>query len=361
MPDCRPTTSTRRARSRWRPASRKREVVAALGGRPPVRRPRRRRAARPAPGARAPLPGGACVATGAAAIARPLFSLFSERGAVAPVDRRAAGASRARCTPALIAPSLFLATFNLAPRAATLKPDDRPAEPMRLVFLATPGPGGGGGGGGLLQKAPPPKAMREGRTRHQQSAARAARAETDRAGAALRPNRSREPLLKAEPLPVVVAPIVTAPADTRNRIGVLEADAGRDREPRPGQRRRRRNRDGHRPRTTATAAASARARRRHRRRTVSSRQRHRAAAPAPRGEGRLHRGRAAARHLRRRRARNRRAARRIGRRHQDSAGTRRRAERSRRPGGAPVALLAGAASGRAVDVIVEVAVEFKLR
>jgi len=53
---------------------------------------------------------------------------------------------------------------SLTPNAATLRIDDRP-EPMRLVFLVTPGPGGGGGGGGLLQPAPPPKAMREG---HQQ-------------------------------------------------------------------------------------------------------------------------------------------------------------------------------------------------
>src|SRR3954447_19848041 len=61
----------------------------------------------------------------------------------------------------LIALGLFLATFDLTPRAASLRPDDR-AEPMRLVFLATPGPGGGGGGGGLLQKAPPPAARRGG-------------------------------------------------------------------------------------------------------------------------------------------------------------------------------------------------------
>src|SRR5256885_365147 len=47
----------------------------------------------------------------------------------------------------------------------SLTPVQRPAEPLRLVFLATPGPGGGGGGGGLLQKAPPPKAMREGHRR----------------------------------------------------------------------------------------------------------------------------------------------------------------------------------------------------
>ena len=69
----------------------------------------------------------------------------------------------------LIALAVFLATFDLSPRAASLRPDERPADPMRLVFVATPGPGGGGGGGGLLQKAPPPKAMREGPQPNQQS------------------------------------------------------------------------------------------------------------------------------------------------------------------------------------------------
>src|SRR5439155_5237456 len=64
-----------------------------------------------------------------------------------------------------IALAIFLATFGLNPRAASLRPDDRRADPMRLVFVATPGPGGGGGGGGLLQKAPPPKALREGTRR----------------------------------------------------------------------------------------------------------------------------------------------------------------------------------------------------
>ena len=70
--------------------------------------------------------------------------------------------STLHCTMLVVA--VFIATLGLTPDAATLRIDDRP-EPMRLVFLVTPGPGGGGGGGGLLQPAPPPRAMREG---HQQ-------------------------------------------------------------------------------------------------------------------------------------------------------------------------------------------------
>jgi TonB family protein len=122
---------------------------------------------------------------------------------------------------ALIAVLLF-ATFNLAPRAAALR-SDSPVEPMRLVFLATPGPGGGGGGGGLLQKAPAPKAQRQG-TRAMSSPL-PKRVEPKPVEPAPRPPEPKpEPPLKSEQLPAVVAPIITAPADNRNRVGVL-ADA----------------------------------------------------------------------------------------------------------------------------------------
>jgi periplasmic protein TonB len=120
----------------------------------------------------------------------------------------------------LLAFGVFLATFNLAPRAASLRIDDRPADPMRLVFLATPGPGGGGGGGGLRQEAPPPKALREGR--HALSSPVPIRREPNPIKPVPAPPEPQPAPLKAEPLPAVVAPIVTAPADTRNRVGVLE-------------------------------------------------------------------------------------------------------------------------------------------
>jgi TonB family protein len=121
----------------------------------------------------------------------------------------------------LLAFAVFVATFNLAPKAATMPVEDRKNDPMRLVFVATPGPGGGGGGGGLLQKAPPPKAMREGR--HTMSSPIPARREPPPIVETPKPPEPKpEPPLKAEQLPVVVAPIVTAPADNKSRIGVLE-------------------------------------------------------------------------------------------------------------------------------------------
>ena len=148
----------------------------------------------------------------------PLFSLFSE----ASRSRRSAGVPLALSSTlhaALIGFAVVLATFNLSPRAASLA-DDRPADPMRLIFIATPGPGGGGGGGGLRQKAPAPKALREGR-RALSSPVPVRREPKPIEPAPAPPEPKPEPL-KAETLPAVVAPIITAPADTRNRVGVLD-------------------------------------------------------------------------------------------------------------------------------------------
>ena len=120
----------------------------------------------------------------------------------------------------IVAVAVFVATFNLAPRAAASRTEDR-FDPMRLVFVATPGPGGGGGGGGMLQKAPPPKALREGH--HLISSPLPERREPKRIVPVPAPPEPKpEPPLKAEQLPAIVAPILTAPADTRNRVGVLQ-------------------------------------------------------------------------------------------------------------------------------------------
>ena len=86
-----------------------------------------------------------------------------------------------------------------------------------MVFLVAPGPGGGGGGGGHLEPAPPPPAERKG-------------VETLRSPIPVRrpppriepPPRVRPepPPVKAEPLPPVVAPVVTVAADPRDRAGI---------------------------------------------------------------------------------------------------------------------------------------------
>jgi periplasmic protein TonB len=150
----------------------------------------------------------------------PLFSMFLERS----------GAFRGNPLPLAVSSTLhagliafvfFVATFNLAPRAEMIAAEDERPEPMRLVFVATPGPGGGGGGGGLRQRAAAPKALREGR--HSISSPIPERRPPKPIVAVPAPPEPKpEPPLKAEPLPVVVAPVVTAPADNRSRIGVLE-------------------------------------------------------------------------------------------------------------------------------------------
>jgi TonB family protein len=120
----------------------------------------------------------------------------------------------------LVAIFLFVAGLNFAPRAAALTPAASPAELMRLVFLATPGPGGGGGGGGLQQRPPAPKAMREGS--RSLSSPVPLRREPKPVEPAPAPPEPKPVPLHAEQLPVLVAPIVTAPADPRSRVGVLE-------------------------------------------------------------------------------------------------------------------------------------------
>ena len=59
-----------------------------------------------------------------------------------------------------VATILFIASLGFA--VADERTEPIKDEPIRLVFLATPGPGGGGGGGGLKFKTPPPKAQRKG-------------------------------------------------------------------------------------------------------------------------------------------------------------------------------------------------------
>lgn len=149
-----------------------------------------------------------------------LFSIFSD----APAARRSAGLPLALSSTlhaSLAALAVFIATFNLTPRAESLRPDARSADPMRLVFLAMPGPSGGGGGGGLLQKAAPPKARREGRSR--MSSPIPARREPTPVRPVSAPREPTPvPVLEAEPLPAVIAPIIAAPADTRDRVGVLQ-------------------------------------------------------------------------------------------------------------------------------------------
>jgi protein TonB len=150
----------------------------------------------------------------------PLFSLFSPAGR----PRRSTSVPLVLSSTlhlTVLAVSLFIATLGLTPTAAAPRLDDHPAEPMRLVFMATPGPGGGGGGGGLLQKAPPRGAMREGRQNPRMSSPMPVRQPQKPIAPAMAPPEPTPAPLKAEQLPAVVAPILAVPADKMSRIGML--------------------------------------------------------------------------------------------------------------------------------------------
>jgi TonB family protein len=73
----------------------------------------------------------------------------------------------------------------------------------------------------LLQKAPPPKALREGR-RAISSPLPERREPKPIEPAPAPPEPKPAPPLKAEQLPMIVAPIITAPADRQSRVGVLQ-------------------------------------------------------------------------------------------------------------------------------------------
>jgi protein TonB len=92
-------------------------------------------------------------------------------------------------------------------------------DPVRLVFLTTPGPGGGGGGGGLRMKAPPPKAERKG------TSSISSPIPVRKLPPPLEPKpRVVEPPptpIEAKVLPPVMAPVATKPADTQDREGLM--------------------------------------------------------------------------------------------------------------------------------------------
>jgi TonB family protein len=149
----------------------------------------------------------------------PLFAHISTQ-AIAKPSRSIPLVLSSTLHAGFLAVAIFIATFGLTPTAATLNNDDHQIEPMRLVFIATPGPGGGGGGGGLRQRAPAPKALREGR--HAISSPIPVREPPKPIVPTPAPPEPKPEPLKAEHLPTVVAPIITAPADTRSRIGVFD-------------------------------------------------------------------------------------------------------------------------------------------
>jgi periplasmic protein TonB len=111
---------------------------------------------------------------------------------------------------------LLITTLGLARPEAVVTPDER--REARLVFIALPGPGGGGGGGGYREPAPAAKAQRKGVSTIRSPLP------VRRPPPPVEPPTvvrvSEPPPARAEPLPPVVAPVVAVAADIRDRVGV---------------------------------------------------------------------------------------------------------------------------------------------
>jgi TonB family protein len=161
-------------------------------------------------------------------------------------------ALRAQAPPAPVAPSRlrFPTLVSLAAHTAVLllilvitagSPGNAATEvaqeDARMVFVVTPGPGGGGGGGGLRDPRPAPKVERKGpahaisvpKVQPDPVLTTARRVEEPPkptpAVAPIEPKPIEKP---ADPLPsrVLVAPVVQSAASTRDREGVIERPRG---------------------------------------------------------------------------------------------------------------------------------------
>ena len=161
---------------------------------------------------------------GVSPVTDPLFSIFSRDDMRSRINRVPLALS-STLHVGVMAAVMFIATFGPTPTAMTLDSADRPPM-MRLVFVDTPGPGGGGGGGGVLQKRRPPKALQEGH--HAVSSPLPIRRPPEPVEPMPAPPEPKPALLNAEPLPIMVAPIVSAPADARSRAGLFEQTSAED-------------------------------------------------------------------------------------------------------------------------------------
>jgi len=150
------------------------------------------------------------------AVQAALFSPPAHMSRAAGVPAAAAGTLHA----AILATVLLAARLGADVPTALVSAASARLEPIRLVYLAVPGPGGGGGGGGHRDRAPAPKAERRGPARA--SSPLPARRPIPVAAPAVPQPEPPKPVLAAEPLPPILAPVVPVSGDRQNRTGVLE-------------------------------------------------------------------------------------------------------------------------------------------
>ena len=166
-------------------------------------------------------------------------------GSRADIFSGVAGENRRPSLPAfassLVHAFLLTLAVLLSSDVNTAATEVRTPESARLVFLALPGPGGGGGGGGLRNPLPAPKVERKSPAPRR---AVTVPAVTPRPAVTTakrdvppppRPTPAAAPTVapkppEREPTPlpsnVLVAPVVAAASDARDRAGVIERGTG---------------------------------------------------------------------------------------------------------------------------------------
>ncbi len=169
---------------------------------------------------------------GGALIARP--ALLS----APPASQRRTGLPLAVSSALHVAAVLaFVVASSLGLLSHETVTETKPAEPARLVFLVQKGPGGGGGGGGMRQQAPPPKiqmkrpapkpASRPIPIRRPPPVTTRAKVPPPPPQPPVRPvMRETTPIVMPKPAPAapaVVAPVVSAPADAEEKAGTLDS------------------------------------------------------------------------------------------------------------------------------------------
>jgi periplasmic protein TonB len=173
---------------------------------------------------------------------RLLKGLTPAQAAERPIFRPVRNTPRRSSGPLTVSGFLHATAFGLALLTfgipSTRDVAQEPTTSPRLVFLVKPGPGGGGGGGGLRQPDPPRRALLKGThpLKSPVPVERVVRKPVPDPPAppkpappppevtpTQRPIEPPPPVAKPDPVPPIVAPVVTAPADDRDRVGVIDA------------------------------------------------------------------------------------------------------------------------------------------
>ena len=162
--------------------------------------------------------------SGESPLPRPLFggALLDRDTAESP--SAAVSAAISTLAHGTVIPLLIMLTAIQATTAADHPPGTDVAPVSRLVFVAEPGPGGGGGGGGLRQPLPPPRAERRGDNRLSSPVP-----PREEPTAVEPPERPQPPEpLESDALPRIAAPLMAMRADRRDLRGLLEPPAASD-------------------------------------------------------------------------------------------------------------------------------------